>query len=72
MNHFTSLARTSRPDISDFDIFHFSSSVQTVYLADEEANLVAVKFWGGLKVFNSIVLRLISIGNHTVFRSIWN
>ncbi|XP_074621370.1 uncharacterized protein LOC141879914 isoform X2 [Acropora palmata] len=28
-----------------------SSSLQTVYLSDEENNLVAVKFWGGLKVF---------------------
>ncbi|KAL9974012.1 hypothetical protein ACROYT_G020541 [Oculina patagonica] len=26
-----------------------SSSVQNVYLSDEECNLVAIKFWGGLK-----------------------
>jgi len=26
-----------------------SSSMQTVYLSDEDSNLVAIKFWGGLK-----------------------
>ena len=37
----------------------FSSSVQTVYLSDEKNNVVAVKFWGGLQVLNSISLHLI-------------
>lgn len=37
------------PPLSSFS--SSSSSLQTVYLSDEENNLVAVKFWGGLKVF---------------------
>ena len=28
----------------------FCSSVQTVYISDDEMNLAAIKFWGGLKV----------------------
>ena len=38
--------------------FVFSSSIQTVYLSDEEFNLVAIKFWGGLKVFSVLFLIL--------------
>lgn len=31
-------------------LFATSSNVQTVYLSDEESNIVAIKFWEGLKV----------------------
>ena len=31
-------------------VFVFCSSVQTVYISDDEMNLAAIKFWGGLKV----------------------
>ena len=31
-------------------VFVSCCSVQTVYVSDDEMNLAAIKFWGGLKV----------------------
>ena len=41
-------------------LFATSSNVQTVYLSDEESNIVAIKFWEGLKVLiNSCIFLLL-------------
>lgn len=44
-------------------LFATSSNVQTVYLSDEESNMVAIKFWEGLKVLiNFCIFRFFCTG----------